>query len=152
MHKVRFPICMWETCNIGKSHPFWNIFLVLLNTMWNEIRKFSDRKLLHAFWQNVGFSDWSQYKFHMADLDRVSSKGSSLRCYFLTDAYSSGYLVLSRVGLVFVLMLRPFSHELVMFSDFEFRISSVLLFCLTLKTKWKYRSMFESQSQETRTG
>ena len=33
------------------------------------------------------------------------------------DAYSSGHLVLSHKGLAFVLMLRPFSPELVMSTD-----------------------------------
>ena len=37
------------------------------------------------------------------------------------DAYSSGHLVLSYLGLALVLMLRPFSLDFVMFSDFEFR-------------------------------
>ena len=39
------------------------------------------------------------------------------------DAYSSGHLVLSHLGLACVLMLKPISPELVMFSDFEFQIS-----------------------------
>ena len=34
------------------------------------------------------------------------------------DAYSSGHLVLSYFGLASVLMLRPISHELVLFPDF----------------------------------
>ena len=33
------------------------------------------------------------------------------------DGYSSGHLVLSRLGPTFVLMLRPFSPDLVMFSE-----------------------------------
>ena len=37
------------------------------------------------------------------------------------DAYSSGHLVLTLLGLAFDLMLRPFYPDLVMFSDFEFR-------------------------------
>ena len=37
------------------------------------------------------------------------------------DAYSSGHLVLTLLGLAFVIILRPFYPELVMFSDFEFR-------------------------------
>ena len=45
--------------------------------------------------------------------------------------YSSGHLVLSHLGLVFVQMLRPFSPELATFLDFQFRTSlsaSILLF------------------------
>ena len=38
---------------------------------------------------------------------------------------SSGRPVLSHLGLAFVLMLRPFSPGLVMFSDFEYRTSLV---------------------------
>ena len=46
------------------------------------------------------------------------------------DASSSGHLVLPHLGLPFVLMLRPFIDELVMFLDFELRTSlctSILL-------------------------
>ena len=39
------------------------------------------------------------------------------------DYYTSGHLVLSHLGLAFVLMLRPFSTKLVMFPDFAFLIS-----------------------------
>ena len=47
------------------------------------------------------------------------------------DAYSSEHLVLSHLGLAFVLMLRPFFPELVMSTDFlSFEHPSVLLFCL----------------------
>ena len=46
------------------------------------------------------------------------------------DAYSSGYLVLSHLGFVFVLMLRPFCPELVISTDLlSFEHPSVLLFC-----------------------
>ena len=46
------------------------------------------------------------------------------------DAYSSGHLVLSHLGLAFVLMLRPFFPELVMSTDLlSFEHPSVLLFC-----------------------
>ena len=51
------------------------------------------------------------------------------------DVYYSGHLVLSHLGLAFVLMLIPFSPELVLFSDFEFRTSletSILLFKIFL--------------------
>ena len=48
------------------------------------------------------------------------------------DAYSSGHLVLSHLGLAFVLMLRPFFPELVMSTDLlSFEHPSVLLFCLS---------------------
>ena len=47
------------------------------------------------------------------------------------DAYFSGHLVLSHLGLAFVLMLRPFFPELVMSTDLmSFEHPSVLLFCL----------------------
>ena len=47
------------------------------------------------------------------------------------DAYSSGHLVLSHLGLAFVLMLRPFFPELVISTDLlSFKHPSVLLFCL----------------------
>ena len=46
------------------------------------------------------------------------------------DAYSSGHLVLSHLGLAFVLMLSPFFLELVMSTDLlRFEHPSVLLFC-----------------------
>ena len=49
------------------------------------------------------------------------------------DAYSSGHLVLSHLGLAFVLMLRPFFPELVMSTDLlSFEHPSVLLFCFVL--------------------
>ena len=48
-------------------------------------------------------------------------------------AYSSGHLVLSHLGLTFVLMLRPFFPELVMSTDLlSFEHPSVLLFCFFL--------------------
>ena len=43
------------------------------------------------------------------------------------DAYSSDHLILSHFGLAFVLMLRPCSPGLVMFSDFEFRKKKSIL-------------------------
>ena len=46
------------------------------------------------------------------------------------NAYSSGHLVLSHLGLAFVLMLRPFFPKLVMSTDLlSFEHPSVLLFC-----------------------
>ena len=51
--------------------------------------------------------------------------------HLFADAYSSGHLVLSHLGLAFVLMLRPFFPELVMSTDLlSFEHPSVLLFCL----------------------
>ena len=48
----------------------------------------------------------------------------------LVRFYSSGHLVLSHLGLAFVLMLRPFFPELVMSTDLlSFEHPSVLLFC-----------------------
>ena len=50
------------------------------------------------------------------------------------DADSSGHVVLSHLGLKFVLMLRPFFPELAMSTDLlSFEHPSVLLFCLTNK-------------------
>ena len=57
------------------------------------------------------------------------------------DAYSSGHLVLSHLGLAFILMLRPFFPEFVMSTDLlSFEHPSVLLFCfaLTLSNLWCY--------------
>ena len=49
------------------------------------------------------------------------------------QGYSSGHLVLSHLGLAFVLMLRPFFPELVMSTDLlSFEHPSVLLFCSLL--------------------
>ena len=57
-------------------------------------------------------------------------------CVFSTeDAFSSGHLVLSLLGPAFVLMLRPFSPDLVMFSNFEFRTSISTSILLTEKLK-----------------
>ena len=51
------------------------------------------------------------------------------------DAYSSGHLVLSHLGLAFVLLLRPFFPELVMSTDLmSFEHPSVLLFCFASLT------------------
>ena len=51
------------------------------------------------------------------------------------DAYSSGHLVLSHLGLAFVLILRPFFPELVMSTDLlSFEHPSVLLFCFFCNT------------------
>ena len=47
----------------------------------------------------------------------------------------AGHLVLSHLGLAFVLMLRPFCHELVMSTDLlSFEHPSVLLFCSVYHT------------------
>ena len=46
------------------------------------------------------------------------------------DAYSSGHLLLSHLGLAFILMLRPFCRKLVMSTDLlSFQHLSVRLFC-----------------------
>ena len=46
------------------------------------------------------------------------------------DAFSSGQLVLSHLSHAFILMLRPFIPELVMFTDlYSFEYPLVLLFC-----------------------
>ena len=51
-----------------------------------------------------------------------------------TDAYSSGHLVLSHLGLAFVLMLRPFFPELVISTDLlSLEYPSVLLFYIAIK-------------------
>ena len=56
----------------------------------------------------------------------------------LLNAYSFRHLVLSHFGLAFVLMLRLFSPELVVFSDFEFRtfIGTSILH-LTIPVGWQ---------------
>ena len=49
------------------------------------------------------------------------------------EAYSSGYLVLSHLGLAFVLVLRPFFPELVVSTDLlSFEHPPVLLFCFVV--------------------
>ena len=59
------------------------------------------------------------------------------------DTYSSGHLVLSHLGLAFVLMLRPFFPELVMSTDLlSFEHPSVLLFCIALLTFRFLREVF----------
>ena len=47
------------------------------------------------------------------------------------DAYSSGHLVLYHFGTGSVLMLRPFSSEVMIFPDLSFEHPSVLLLCFT---------------------
>ena len=55
---------------------------------------------------------------------------STLQRVRLEDAYSSGHLVLSHLGLAFVLLLRPFFPELVMSTDIlNFQHPLVLLLC-----------------------
>ena len=66
------------------------------------------------------------YRGYLIFLSEISGK------YISEDAYSSGHLVLSHLGLAFVLMLIPFFPELVMSMDLlSFEHSSVLLFCST---------------------
>ena len=70
------------------------------------------------------FCQWTESD-HMQNTTESTTSVSYL------NAYSSGHLTLSHLGLAFVLMLRPFFPELVMSTDFlRFEHSSVLLFCL----------------------
>ena len=62
-------------------------------------------------------------------------------------AYSYWHLVLSHLGLAFVLMLRLFFPELVMSTDLlSFEHPSVLLFCFKGKSR-KYQGVFEVKSR-----
>ena len=64
-----------------------------------------------------------------------------IRFLMFPTSYSSGHLVLSHLGLAFVLMLRPFFPELVMSTDLlSFEHPSVLLFCLALQKHPLYYS------------
>ena len=57
--------------------------------------------------------------------------------------YSSGHLVLSHLGLAFVLMLRPFFPELVISTDLlSFEHPSVLLFCFSMRMEKGHSSSF----------
>ena len=64
-------------------------------------------------------------KFREVSIEHCNGCGWSTE-----DAYSSWHLVLFHLGLAFVLMLRPFTPGLVMFSDFEFRTSLSTSFLL----------------------
>ena len=67
-------------------------------------------------------------KFRWVSIEHCKGYGLST-----VDAYSSRHPVLSHLGLAFVLMLRPFFPELVMFTDLlSFEYPSVLLFCFTI--------------------
>ena len=71
--------------------------------------------------------DWTSYR--LWPYNQIS--GGFQRVRPTEDACSSRHLVLSNLGLAFVHMLRPFSHELVMSLDFEFPTSlstSILLY------------------------
>ena len=91
--------------------------------------------LLHALkWiKELDYTGW----FHLVDLAKNQGWGfntlnmrmiqmyfkftRAMTCVIRQDTLSwLLHLVLSHLGLAFVLMLRPFSPELVMFSDFEF--------------------------------
>ena len=67
--------------------------------------------------------------FALSDND-VGKRDFVIKLSHILLAYSSGHLVLSHLGLAFVLMLRPFFPELVMSTDLlSFEHPSVLLFC-----------------------
>ena len=51
-----------------------------------------------------------------------------------SETYTTIIKIISLKVIIFVVNLRPFSPELVMFSDFEFQTPSVLLFCFTIPT------------------
>ena len=68
------------------------------------------------------------------DLGRSVGETTVIKLVWFTgeDAYSSGHLVLSHLGLAFVLMLSPFFPELHTTDLLSFEHLSVLLFCLTV--------------------
>ena len=63
-------------------------------------------------------------------------------------AYSSGHLVLSHLGLAFVLMLRPFFPELVMSTDL-LSFEHPLLFCLVLQMYVKKENVGTAEWNKT---
>ena len=69
----------------------------------------------------------------------VSIEHCNRCCKPTEDAYSSGHLVLSHLGLAFVLMLSSFFPELVMSMDLSsFEHPSVLLFCFIILQNYWY--------------
>ena len=73
----------------------------------------------------LNYRFWPYYQLLELSIEHCNGCG-----YPTEDAYSSGHLVLSHLGLAFVLMLRPFFPELVMSTDLlSFEHPSVLLFC-----------------------
>ena len=114
----------------------------------SNIMKSPSPKCYMTFWDMVFYSDtlnWSNItpilepiteldlitnfdlitKFREVSIEHCNGCG-----YPTEDAYSSRHLVLSYLGLAFVLMLRQFFPELVMSTDLlSFEHPSVLLFC-----------------------
>ena len=87
---------------------------------YSNLRKYYRTRLYYRF--------WPYYQISQVSLEHCNGCGQPTE-----DAYSSGHLVMSHLGLAFVLMLRPFFPELIMSTDLlSFEHPSVLLFCLII--------------------
>ena len=101
---------------LGHDHLQWHPQLIRHYTY---LRTYYRTGLYYRF--------WPYYLIMEVSIERCNGCG-----YPTEDAYSSGHLVLSHLGLACVLMLRPFFPELVMSTDLlSVEHPSVLLFCLT---------------------
>ena len=102
---------------LGHDHIQWHTQLIRHYT---NLRTYYRTGLYYRF--------WLYYQILEVSIEHCNGCGLPTE-----DAYSSGHLVLSHLGLAFVLMLRPFFPELVMSTDLlSLERPSVLLFCLLL--------------------
>ena len=111
------PKCYMPLCDM-------TVYLDILN--WSDITT----NLRTYYRPRPNYRFWSYYHISEVSIEHCNGCGSPTE-----DAFFSRHLVLSHLGLTFVLMLRPFSPELVMFSDFEFRTSHGTSILLTIRIK-----------------
>ena len=114
---------------LGHDHIQWHPKLIRYYT---NLRTYYRTGLYYRF--------WPYYRILEVSIEHWNGCG-----WQTEDAYSSGHLVLSHLGLAFVLMLRPFFPELVMSTDLlSFEHPSVLLFCFTLTIIFKLLTRYEN--------
>ena len=120
-NKQLFSFMSWLASASGTSVRLWLI-------MYTEgKRKRSDLWQKPIYQQEIKPKTNWQHKNTINNFDNMTIAVSLVSLLF----YSSGHLVLSHLGLAFVLMLRPFFPELVMSTDLlSLEHPSVLLFCL----------------------
>ena len=121
-----YKIDMWTSYNIMKSPSpkyyiaFWDmtIYSDTLVPQWSDITPIGN-----LITELDLITDFLITKFQEVSIEHWHG------CVEPTeDAFSSGHLVLFHLGLAFILMLRPFSFELVMFPEFKFEHPLVLLY------------------------
>ena len=115
---------------LGHDHIQWHPQL---------IRHYTNLRTYYRTWLYNRF--WPFYQILEVSIEHCNGCGK-----LTEDAYSSGRLGLSHLGLAFVLMLTPFFPELVMSTDLlSFEHPSVLLFCFY---SW-YQTFYDMLCQQT---